>query len=73
MGRSLTVAGGNLGGFTRTREELLRRAREVIAGVQEGWLKLRIDRTFPLAEAAEAHRRLEGRQSTGKLLLRTGQ
>jgi NADPH:quinone reductase len=68
----MTGAGGNLGDFTRTREELLRRAREVIAGVQEGWLKLRIDRILPLAEAAEAHRLLEGRQSTGKLLLRPG-
>ena len=34
-----------------------------------GRLKVRIDRTFPLAEAAEAHRALEGRQTTGKVLL----
>ncbi|MGH8056570.1 MAG: zinc-binding dehydrogenase [Candidatus Entotheonellia bacterium] len=36
---------------------------------RSGQLKLRIEQTFPLSEAAEAHRRLEGRQSTGKLLL----
>jgi NADPH2:quinone reductase len=71
MARSLTVGGGSLGNYTRTREELLRRANDVIAGIQAGWLKLRIDRVLPLAEAAEAHRLLESRQSTGKLLLRT--
>jgi NADPH2:quinone reductase len=73
MGRSLSVAGGLLGNYTRTRDELLRRAQDVIEAIQAGWLKLRIDRVLPLEEAAEAHRLLEGRQSTGKLLLRTGQ
>jgi NADPH2:quinone reductase len=37
--------------------------------VSNGELKLRIEKTFPLAEAAEAHRQLEGRQTTGKVLL----
>jgi NADPH:quinone reductase len=64
---------GNLGNFLRTRDELLRRAQDVIGGIQAGLLKLRIDLIVPLAEAAEAHRLLEGRQSTGKLLLNTGQ
>ncbi|MEE8219391.1 MAG: zinc-binding dehydrogenase, partial [bacterium] len=32
-------------------------------------LRLRIDRTYPLGEAAEAHRALEGRQTTGKVIL----
>jgi NADPH2:quinone reductase len=41
----------------------------VFGWVASGGLKLRIGGTFPLAEAAEAHRQLEGRLSTGKLLL----
>lgn len=41
-----------------------------IKGIQEGWLKLRIDKVIPLAQAAEAHRLLENRQSIGKIILR---
>ncbi|MGH7322494.1 MAG: quinone oxidoreductase family protein, partial [Candidatus Rokuibacteriota bacterium] len=52
-----------------TREELLERAGEVLGWIQKGELKLRIGATFPLAEAAEAHRQLEGRKTTGKVLL----
>jgi NADPH:quinone reductase len=51
MGRSSTVAGGMLGNYIRTRDELLRRARKVIVGIEAGWLKLRIDRVLPLGEA----------------------
>lgn len=69
VSRSISVSGGNLNNFTRTREELLRRASGVLAGVREGWLRLRVDTVFPLAEAAEAHRRLENRESIGKILL----
>ena len=52
--------------------DLERRAGDVLRGIQEGWLKLRIDRVLPLAQAAEAHRLLEGRHTTGKLVLSTG-
>ncbi len=52
-----------------TREELLRRAGEVLGWIQKGELKIRIGATFPLAQAAEAHRQLEGRKTTGKVLL----
>jgi NADPH:quinone reductase len=55
--------------YTATREELLGRARDVFSWVASGLLKLRVHRTFPLADAAEAHRMLESRQSVGKLLL----
>jgi NADPH2:quinone reductase len=55
--------------YTQTREELLGRAREVFAAVEQGKLRVRIDRELPLRDAAEAHRLLEARQTTGKLLL----
>jgi NADPH2:quinone reductase len=55
--------------YVADRESLEARASAVLGAVAEGRLKVRIDRTFPLAEAAEAHRALEGRQTTGKVLL----
>jgi NADPH2:quinone reductase len=55
--------------YTATREDLEWRAGDVLNWVAAGELKLRIEKTFPLAEAAEAHRQLEGRKTTGKVLL----
>jgi len=69
--RSLTVSGGMLGNYTLTREELLHRAKDLMDGISEGWLKLNIHQTLPLAEAAAAHRLLEDRQSIGKIVLTT--
>ena len=54
---------------TASREELEWRAGQVFSWVASGELKVRVGGEFPLAEAAEAHRQLEGRLSTGKLLL----
>jgi len=71
MMKSLTISGGALSNCRVTRDELLRRASDVFAGLREGWLKLRVDRTFPLAQAAEAHQLLESRQTAGKLILKT--
>ena len=59
----------SLGQYTTTREELLQRANEVFGWVKSGRLKVRIERTLPLKDAAEAHRLLEGRKTTGKVLL----
>ena len=69
MARSITISGGSSANFLATREEVLRRSSDVIAGIRAGWLRLRIEKVFPLAQAAEAHRLLEGRHTMGKLLL----
>jgi len=55
-----------------TRAGLLERANEVLGWVRDGTLRLRIGREFPLAQAAEAHRQLQARATTGKLLLIPG-
>jgi NADPH:quinone reductase len=52
-----------------TREELLWRAGDVFNWIAAGKLKLRIDHTYPLDDAAAAHRDLEGRRTAGKLLI----
>lgn len=70
MARSLTLSGGSLPNYLLTREEMLMRARAVIKGVQEGWLKLRIDKVISLEQASDAHRLLENRQTIGKIILR---
>lgn len=69
MSRSLTISGGTLFNYILSREELMKRAKAVMEGMLQGWLKLRMDHTFPLEKAAEAHQKLEGRKTTGKLLL----
>lgn len=55
--------------YTADRAELLGRVNDLFKWIAAGELKVRIDKTFPLAEAAEAHRYLEGRLSKGKLVL----
>jgi NADPH2:quinone reductase len=59
----------SLAHYTRNRKELLSRAEEVLGWAAGGLLDVRIGETFPLSEAGEAHRRLAGRQTTGKILL----
>jgi len=68
-GGSLFVTRPSLLHYTATREELERRAGEVLDAIAEGALDVRIGARFPLADAAEAHRALEGRATTGKVLL----
>ena len=69
MPRSVSVSGGSLANFMRTREELMRRANDVIAGIRQGWLKLNIGAVLPLEQANEAHELLENRKTQGKLVL----
>ena len=66
---SLFVTRPTLKHYTLTRDETLWRAGEVFGAAASGRLQVRVGGTFPLAEAAEAHRALEGRRTTGKLLL----
>lgn len=68
-GGSLFLTRPTMGHYIATREELLSRAGDVLGLVTSGRLRVRIDRVFPLAKAAEAHRYLESRQSAGKILL----
>ncbi len=67
---SLFITRPTLGDYAATPDELKWRAGEVLDSVASGKLRLTIDRELPLAEAAEAHRLLEGRATTGKLILR---
>jgi NADPH:quinone reductase len=66
---SLFLTRPSLGHYTRTRDELRARADDVFAWIADGSLKLRIGAAFPLEQASEAHRQLEGRLTTGKVLL----
>jgi NADPH2:quinone reductase len=66
---SLFITRPTLFHYTATRAELEWRANDVLGWVAAGDLKLRIHKTYPLVEAPQAHRDLEGRRTTGKLLL----
>lgn len=55
--------------YTHTREELLSHAEEVLLWIGDGTIRLRIDQSFPLSRAAEAHAYLQSRQALGKILL----
>ena len=67
---SLFLTRPRLGDYTATRDELLQRADEVLGWVQRREIKLYVGLSLPLAQAQEAHRQLEGRETTGKILLK---
>src|SRR2546430_532324 len=66
---SLFLTRPTLAHYIATRAELVARAGEVLGWIKSGKLKLRIERELPLAQAAEAHKLLEGRKTAGKVLL----
>jgi NADPH2:quinone reductase len=68
-GGSLFLTRPSLVSYTASRAELVHRAGEVLGWVRDGKLQLRMEFEFPLKDAAEAHRALEGRRTTGKVLL----
>ncbi|WP_405140633.1 quinone oxidoreductase [Sphaerisporangium sp. NBC_01403] len=69
QGGSLFLTRPTLAHYAATREELLGRARDVLGWVASGALKVHISNKYPLADAGKAHDDLEGRRTTGKLLL----
>lgn len=71
-GGSLYVTRPTLGHYIATTEELRGRAGELFAAVQAGTLQVRIGARFPLFEARGAHEALEGRATTGKVILELG-
>jgi NADPH2:quinone reductase len=66
---SLFLTRPTLAHYVASRSELLRRTEEVMSWVRDGSLRVRIDRRLPLGAAAEAHAELEGRRTTGNVLL----
>lgn len=69
QGGSLFLTRPTLGDYTLTRPELEARANDVFGWIAAGKLDVRVGARIPLAEAADAHRLLEGRGTTGKVLL----
>jgi NADPH2:quinone reductase len=67
---SLYLTRPTLGHYVATRAELLRRAGELFDWLRDGKLSVRVDREVALKDAAEAHRALESRETTGKVLLK---
>ncbi|WP_433733716.1 quinone oxidoreductase family protein [Nocardia sp. CA-129566] len=66
---SLFVTRPTLVHYTRDRAELVWRATDILTAIANGTLHVRIGATYPLAEAAQAHRDLEGRKTTGSIVL----
>lgn len=66
---SLYLTRPTIAHYVPTRSELLHRAEELLGWAKDGKLRVRIGREFPLGSAAEAHAELEGRRTTGKVLL----
>jgi NADPH:quinone reductase len=66
---SLFLTRPSLGNYIASREELVARSSAVLGMISAGKLKLRIEHIYPLQEAQRAHRELESRKTTGKLLL----
>ena len=68
-GGSLTLTRPSLGHFLLNEQERRWRSSEIFAAAENGHLKVRIGATYPLADASQAHKDLEGRKTTGKVLL----
>ena len=67
---SLFLTRPSLGAWTAGPGEFAERAQAVVDGVADGWLNFRVGATYPLAEAAQAHRDLQARKTTGSIVLR---
>ena len=69
MNRNKGVFGLNLGHLWRERKKLEGWTREIMRGVEAGWIRPHVDRSFSFDQAAEAHRYIEARKNIGKVVL----
>lgn len=69
MNRNLGVFGVNVGHLFGEAEKVRRWMEALLEGVREGWVRPHVDRTFPLADAGQAHAYLEARRNIGKVVL----
>ena len=67
--KSLFLTRPSLMQYTSTQDELLATAGEVFANVESGILRVRVNHTYPLSQAAQAHANLESRKITGSVVL----
>jgi NADPH:quinone reductase len=67
--KSLFLTRPSLMDYTATRDELLQSAGELFANVASGTLRVRVNHTYPLSEAARAHADLEARKTSGSIVL----
>lgn len=67
--KSLFLTRPSLMAYTATRDELLQSAGELFANVASGILRVRVNHTYPLSEAARAHADLEARKTSGSIVL----
>jgi NADPH2:quinone reductase len=66
---SLFLTRPSLAHYAGDRQSLIERSNKVFGWIREGWLRLRIGHRYPLPETARAYRDLEGRKTTGKILI----
>jgi len=69
MNRNKGVFGLNLGHMWGEGEKVASWTREIMRGVQQGWIRPHVDRTFSFEEIADAHRYIEARRNIGKIVL----
>jgi NADPH:quinone reductase-like Zn-dependent oxidoreductase len=69
MNRNKGVFGLNLGHMWREGEKVAGWTREIMRGIEEGWIRPHVDRTFKFDQVAEAHRYMESRKNIGKVVL----
>jgi NADPH:quinone reductase-like Zn-dependent oxidoreductase len=72
MNANKSVFGVNLGHMWSERNKISAWMQEILKGVEEGWVRPHVDRTFPFEQAGEAHAYIEARKNIGKIVIVTG-
>jgi NADPH:quinone reductase-like Zn-dependent oxidoreductase len=72
MNANKSVFGVNLGHMWNEEDKLRGWMHDILAGIEEGWVRPHVDRTFPFEQAGEAHAYIEARKNIGKIVLVTG-